>query len=80
MVSLRDHPMRVFGEPLESEAVKRKREEVRLAECDLELVKVKCRAKKMRMQHINESVEMVLEGMKKHGLSYQKCLSPSGRS
>ena len=63
-----DHPMRLFGETVESEAIKRKREEVQIAELDLQLTEIKGRAKKARITNISESVETGLQSMRNLGL------------
>ena len=63
-----DHPMRLFGETVESEAIKRKREEVQLADLDLQLTELKGRAKKARVASVTESVETGLQCMRNLGL------------
>ena len=63
-----DHPMRLFGETVESEALKRKREEVQLAELDLQLIEIKGRAKKARVVGVAESVEPGLQCIRNLGL------------
>ena len=63
-----DRPMRLFGETVESEALKRKREEVQLAELDLQLIEIKGRAKKARVVGVAESVETGLQCMRNLGL------------
>ena len=63
-----DHPMRLFGETVESEAIKRKREEVQLADLDLKLTEIKARAKKARVAGVTESVETGLQCMRNLGL------------
>ena len=60
--------MRLFGETVESEAIKRKREEVQIAELDLQLTEIKGRAKKARITYISESVETGLQSMRNLGL------------
>ena len=62
------HPMRLFGETVESEAIKRKREEVQLADLDLQLTEIKGRAKKARVASVTESVETGLQCMRNLGL------------
>ena len=63
-----EHPMRLFGETVESEAIKRKREEVQLADLDLQLIEIKSRAKKARVASVTESVEIGLQCMRNLGL------------
>ena len=63
-----DHPMRLFGETVESETIKRKREEVQLAELDLQLIELKGRTKKARVACVTESVETGLQCMRNLGL------------
>ena len=46
-----EHPSRVFGQTVESEAVKRMREENELAEME-------ARLKKVRVQHVTEMLAM----------------------
>ena len=60
--------MRLFGETVESEALKRKREEIQLAELDLQLIEIKGRAKKARVAGVTESVETGLQCMRNLGL------------
>ena len=63
-----NHPMRIFGETIESGELGRKREAVQLAELDLQLVEIKGRAKKARVDSITQSVETALQCLRNLGL------------
>ena len=63
-----DHPMRFFGETVESDELNRKREAVQLAELDLQLQEIKGRAKRARVESVTASVQTGLACMRDLGL------------
>ena len=63
-----EHPMRFFGETVESDELNRKREAVQLAELDLQLQEIKGRAKRARVENVTASVRTGLACMRDLGL------------
>ena len=53
-----DHPARLFGEAVESEAIKRKREELVHAQLDLEIEEALVSRKRLRITHVIESYQL----------------------
>jgi hypothetical protein len=49
-----NHPARIFGEAVESDTLKRKREELELAKIDLEMERVLCETKRIRLNSFIE--------------------------
>jgi hypothetical protein len=53
-----DHPARLFGEAVESEAIKRKREDLVHAQLDLEIEEALVSRKRLRITHMVESYQL----------------------
>ena len=63
-----DEPARLFGQAVESEAVKRKREEVTLLELDSQAKRIRVEATRIRVQGATDVATMTLDTLKNLGL------------
>ena len=63
-----DEPARLFGQAVESEAVKRKREEVTLLELDSQAKRIRVEATRIRVQGATDVATMTLNALKNLGL------------
>ena len=59
------HPMRIFGETVEAEALERKREDVAAAQLDLRLAELRMLTRKARVEGLTESIEIGMRAMQR---------------